>query len=93
MALGGKRPGSGRKKKQSTLLAEAARDYIAGELEANLKPIVERAITDAKNGDKSARDWLSERGWGKVPQAVLTKDEEGNDMPISGIVINAPDSR
>jgi len=77
----------GRPKKHSTVLAEKARDFIAQELEKNLKPIVKKAVDDAKQGDKAARDWLSERGWGKVPQAVLTKDEDGNDVPLTVHII------
>jgi len=87
---GGKRPGSGRKKGEATLLAQQARNFIASELEKNLKPIVDRAINDAKLGDKAARDWLSERGWGKVVQVIATEDEDGKIQPITGIIINNP---
>lgn len=89
---GGKREGAGRKKGLASILADKARDYIAEQLDKELKPIVEKAIEQAKVGDYKAREWLSERGWGKAVQAIVTKDDEGNDLPITGIVINSPDA-
>lgn len=89
---GGKREGAGRKKGLASILADKARDYIAEQIDKELKPIVEKAIEQAKAGDYKAREWLSERGWGKAVQAIVTKDEEGNDLPITGIVINSPDA-
>jgi len=80
----------GRKPKQSTLLAEKARDYIAKRLDKELGPIVDKAIMQAKDGDHKAREWLSERGWGKVVQTINTEDEDGKKMPITGITINQP---
>lgn len=87
---GGKREGAGRKKGVPTLLAEKARAYIAEQLAKNLPPIVERAIEQAKAGDKYARDWLSDRGWGKAVQAIVTQDADGNVQAITGIVVNPP---
>lgn len=88
MALGGKREGAGRKKGTSAILAEKARAYIAEQLAANLAPIVEKAIEQAKVGDKSARDWLSDRGWGKATQAIVTEDEDGKRIPILASLFN-----
>ena len=89
---GGKREGAGRKKGVASILADKARDYIAQQGENSRKEIVDKAIEQAKVGDYKAREWLSERGWGKAVQAIVTKDEEGNDLPITGIVINSPDA-
>ena len=75
----------------SALLAEKARAYVANELDKNLKPIVEKAITQAKFGDKHARDWLSNYAWGKPTNIVATKDELGNTVPISGMIIKIED--
>lgn len=37
--------------------------------------IAKKAVTDAKGGDAKARDWLSERVMGKVPQAFEADGE------------------
>lgn len=89
---GGKREGAGRKKGVASILADKARNFIAEQVDKELRPIVEKAIEQAKVGDSKAREWLSERAWGKAIQAVVTKDEDGNDLPITGIVINSPDA-
>lgn len=89
---GGKREGAGRKKGIASILADKARDFIAEKVDKELGAIVDRAIEQAKAGDYKAREWLSERGWGKAVQAIVTKDPEGNDLPITGIVINTPDA-
>lgn len=84
MANGGKRPGAGRKKGQvgkSTLLAQQARLYIAEELRKNLKPIVAKAVEQAKEGGKnakSAREWLSDQAYGKPTQPITGAD--GKDL-------------
>lgn len=75
---GGKRPGAGRKKGVSTLAAEKAREYITRALAKELPPIVKRAIDDAKKGDKYARDWLSERSWGKPITIIEPLGDEGS---------------
>lgn len=73
MAKGGKRKGAGRKKGSKathTLEAETAKKVIISKFVAALEPIVDKAIEQAKNGDKGAREWLSERALGRVPQAI-----------------------
>ena len=77
----------GRKKGYASIAAEKAREILCKELDKEWKPIVIKAITQAKDGDAIARNWLSERGYGKVAQAVVTEDEEGNSVPITGMVI------
>lgn len=70
MKNGGKRPGAGRKPGFAAKEAERAREYIAKRLKKELKPILDKAVEQAKAGDKFAREWLSDRAWHKVPQAV-----------------------
>lgn len=79
---GGKREGAGRKKGEASILADKAREYIAIRVSEELGPIVDKAIEQAKAGDKYARDWLSDRGWGKPLQAIVTEDKDGNRLPI-----------
>ena len=87
MALGGKREGAGRKKGYAAIQAEKAREAICKELEKTWKPIVLKAIEQAKAGDSIARAWLYERGYGKVAQAIVTENDEGERLPITGMVI------
>ena len=75
---GGKRPGAGRKVGESTLVSQRVREYIAKALEKELKPIVDQAITDAKRGDKAAREWLSDQAMGKPTQPLTGGD--GKDL-------------
>lgn len=77
---GGKREGAGRKKGIASILAEKARDYIAERLDKELAPIVDRAIQDAKNGDKGARDWLTDRAHGRPTQPVELTGEDGDPL-------------
>lgn len=81
----------GRKKGQATLLAEKAREFIAQELEKNLKPIVLKAIAGAKQGKKDDRDWLSNRAWGREVQAFKLEDQDGNAVPLQVINITSID--
>jgi len=87
MALGGKREGAGRKKGYAAIQAEKTRELICKALEKDIKPIVITAIKQAKQGDAVARNFLFERGYGKVAQAIVTEDENGEYQPITGMVI------
>lgn len=60
----------GRPKGYAALQAEIQRAYVAEQLSKHMSPIVRRAIKDAKNGDKHARDWLSEFAFGKPSQPL-----------------------
>lgn len=78
---GGKRVGAGRKPGLASIIAEKSRAYIAEELQKNLKPIVSKAIEDAKGGGKyakSAREWLSDQAFGKPTQPISGPD--GKDL-------------
>ena len=86
-ALNGKK--GGRKKGYASIAAEKARELLCKELDKEWKPIVIKAIQQAKDGDAVARNWLSERGYGKVAQAIVTENDEGERLPITGMVITS----
>lgn len=76
----------------SRIRAIAARDYISKELQKNLVPIVSQAILDASGRGGSstsarerndARNWLSDRAWGKAVAAIALTDEDGNTNDIT----------
>lgn len=85
MAKGGYRPGAGRKKGFAALEAERARARIAVKLAKELDPIVDKAIALAKKGDKAARDWLTDRAYGKPQQAIDVMTD--GEAITSGVVI------
>ena len=70
----------GRPVSEATIKAQLAREYIAEHLKQSLEPIVAKAINDAILGDKYAREWLSDRAWGKSKQEMGFTDTEGNDI-------------
>lgn len=78
----------GRPRGKASIATENARAYILEQVEQALKPIVEKAIEQAKDGNQPARDWLSSYSWGKATQVMVTEDEEGNRKEISGNVIS-----
>lgn len=51
---------------------------------SRLDRIIDKAIKQAESGDKDARSWLSERGWGKAPQPVVGEEGKG---PVSVRII------
>ncbi len=72
----------GRPKGYAALEAERQRDYVARKLVKEFAPIVKKAIEQAKNGDKSAREWLTDRAFGKTPQAVDLSNPDGSLKPV-----------
>lgn len=66
----------GRPVSEATLRTQLAREYISEQLKDSLAPIVAKAITQAMEGDSKARDWLSERAWGKAPQPITGDNGE-----------------
>lgn len=42
--------------------------------------IVKTAVTRAKQGDRSAREWLSDRLWGKVEETVNVNQDDGTQQ-------------
>ena len=83
---GGKRPGAGRKKGYAAIEAEKARVFIAKKLVEELGPIVDKAIKQAKeDGDKHAREWLTDRAFGKATQFIATDPE--HPLVIDGVEV------
>lgn len=78
MAKGGYRPGAGRKPGYASIAAEKARAYIAEQLDEHLGPIVLKAIEQATEGNQQARDWLSDRSWGKPGQSLEVSNPDGS---------------
>ena len=80
MTLGGKRKGAGRKKGYPALEAERARLMIAEKLATEFEPIVDQAIFQAKLGNKDARDWLTDRAYGKPKQSTELTGKDGQPL-------------
>lgn len=74
----------GRPRGKASIATEKARLEILEAVEKELKPILDKAIEQAKQGDKGARDWLSSYAWGKATVTVVTEDEDGNKKEITG---------
>ena len=51
-------------------LIQAALQKHGTDRRRHLDAIVERAIEDARTGDRDAREWLSVRGYGKPAQEI-----------------------
>ena len=65
-------------------LAEQVRAALAEQGpdgKVHLQAIIHQAIRDARSGDKDARNWLADRGYGKAPQPVIG-DESGPPLRI-----------
>ena len=73
---GGYRQNAGRKKGFAGLEAEKAREFIAQRLVIEFTPIVDKAIEQAKEGNHRAREWLTERAYGKIQQDMEDLDFE-----------------
>lgn len=71
----------GRPLSEATIRAQIARDYISKQVEDSLGPIVAKAITQAIEGNSEARNWLSDRAWGKAP-INLGVDDEGQPVKM-----------
>lgn len=52
----------------------AALQKKGADKKTHLVAIVEKAITEARQGDRDAREWLSVRGFGKPVQPVVGED-------------------
>lgn len=81
---GGYRVGAGRKKGFAALEAEKARELICEKLTKDFEPIINKAIEQALEGDKHARDWLTERAYGKVKTSTEVEIKE-LPKPILGL--------
>lgn len=70
----------GRPKGYAALEAERQRAEVAHRLVTEFTPIVTKAIEQAKGGDKSARDWLSDFAYGKPTQRTELTAADGKDL-------------
>lgn len=78
MNLGGKRPGAGRKKGfkfKRTMQLDEARQYIIDRVTSELRPILDKAIEQAKQGDTSARKELMDRAFGRPTESVKVEGD------------------
>ena len=75
----------GRPKGYAALQAEQSRIMLCEQLEKNWLPIVKKAIEQAKSGDKAAREWLADRGYGRVPQSLTLEGNPEKPIPITKI--------
>ena len=67
----------GRPKGFAAKASELFRESLAKTLskKENGPVIIKKAITQAKTGDKDARQWLYDRAYGKSPQQIDVNDE------------------
>ncbi len=79
----------GRPKGFAALEAERQRDYVAQVLVKEFAPIVATAVKQAKKGDKSAREWLADRAFGKATNAVEVTNPDGS---LKTIIIQKADA-
>ncbi len=66
----------GRPPSQAYIRAQVAREYISVQVQNSLTPIVARAISEAIQGDRYAREWLSAYAWGKPKQEISLGEAE-----------------
>lgn len=77
MAHGGKRVGSGRKSKAEELgMADIIDAAVSSD---DWRDIFSKAKEQAKDGDKSAREWLTDRHFGKVIEKRINKELDKDD--------------
>ncbi len=57
-------------KTETTIAREKAREYLSRRVEEAMAPIVDKAIEQASEGDKAARDWLTDHTWGKAKESI-----------------------
>lgn len=75
----------GRPISEATIKAQLAREYIAEQIKESLGAIVAKAITQAIEGNSDARNWLSDRAWGKSIQPISGPDD--GPIQIQGLEI------
>jgi hypothetical protein len=81
----------GRPKSEATIRTQLARDYISEQLAKDLPALYSSIAAKALDGDVPAFKELCDRGWGKAVQAIVGKDEEGNDTPLmQGFIYASP---
>ncbi len=73
----------GRPQSEATIRTQLAREMISKALQDSLPMIIAKAIVQASEGDDKARQWLSDRAWGKPIQAISATDDDGNAVPLA----------
>lgn len=73
---GGRREGAGRKKGYVALQAEKFRQEVVKQTMKELRPILKKALEQAKAGDAQARSWLIDRGFGKALESLAIVDPD-----------------
>lgn len=87
----------GRPRGVASIESEKARILICEKLSKHFGPIVDKAIEQAKEGNKDAREWLTERAYGKVKQDIgigdvddiLDEDKKDKAKYIIGAIIGS----
>lgn len=82
MALGGYRPGAGRKKGFAALAAERTRIQVAKMVEEEIIPLTKAQIEKAKKGDSVAYNALMNRAFG-MPRQNLGLDGGDDGEPVT----------
>jgi hypothetical protein len=88
MAVGGKRPGAGRKKAPHTLQAEKAKALLVAEYLKHAKPIIAALIKRATKGDIQAIKELHDRVYGRPVQPLAGDPENPLKLQITGMKIS-----
>lgn len=60
----------GRPKNKKTIEKEKALEYITDRVTKDLKPIIDKAIEQAKGGDVASRKDLMDRAYGKAKESI-----------------------
>lgn len=79
---GGAQPGAGRPRGVASIRAQEFREKVMEALEKEARPIIEKAIEQAKEGNQQARDWLTDRGIGRAMQALEISGRDGEPLTI-----------
>ncbi len=86
----------GRPKGFAALESERARIMICERLATEFAPILDTAIEQAKTGNKDAREWLTDRAYGKPKTSTELTGKDGSPLfdndkgkqAISGFIDN-----
>ena len=65
----------GRKKGIATIASENARAYVVTRIAAELQPIMDRILEEAKNGDTKSLEYLVNQLIGKPTETLKTQED------------------
>lgn len=87
---GGKRPGAGRKPSDvEHYRREMERTLLGCVTPEDWQRVVSRALTQAKQGDAGARQWLSDRVMGKVRDETKVTHEQSGGFRVEVVYADA----